>query len=73
MTIEEAKEYIPDYEAFRKEACTVCTANDWYCPFNVCDTLLKAGELDYERILRCYARHDGEMYKVFRWIRQARI
>lgn len=73
MTIEEAKEYIPDFEAFRKEACTVCTANDWYCPFNVCDTLLKAGELDYNRILKCYARHDGEMYKVFRWIKQARI
>lgn len=73
MTIEEAKEYIPDFEAFRNEACTVCTANDWYCPFNVCDTLLKAGELDYNRILKCYARHDGEMYKVFRWIKQARI
>ena len=72
MTIEEAKEYIPDFEAFRKEACTVCTANDWYCP-NVCDTLLKAGELDYNRILKCYARHDGEMYKVFRWLKQARI
>lgn len=73
MTIEEAKEYIPDFEAFRKEACTVCTANDWYCPFNVCDTLLKAGELDYNRILKCYARHDGEMYKVLRWLKQARI
>lgn len=73
MTIEEAKEYIPDFEAFRKEACTVCTANDWYCPFNVCDTLLKAGELDYNRILKCYARNDGEMYKVFRWLKKARI
>ena len=73
MTIEEAKKDIPDFEAFRKEACTVCTANDWYCPFNVCDTLLKAGELDYERILKCYARNDGEMYKVFRWLKKAKI
>lgn len=72
MTIKEAKEYIPDFEAFRNEFCSVCVANDWYCP-NVCDTLLKAGELDYNRILKCYARHDGEMYKVFRWIKQARI
>ena len=72
MTIEEAKEYIPDFDSFCKEACAVCTANDWYCP-DVCDTLLKAGELDYERILKCYARNDGEMYKVLRWLKQARI
>lgn len=72
MTIEEAKEYMPDIEAFRNEACHRCTANDWYCP-DVCDMLLKAGELDYERILKCYARNDGEMYKVFRWLKQARI
>ena len=72
MTIEEAKEYIPDFEAFRKEFCSVCVANDWYCP-NVCNALLKASELDYNRILKCYARNDGEMWKVVRWIRQARI
>lgn len=47
MTIEEAKEYIPNFEAFRNEA--------------------------YNRILKCYARNDGEMYKVFRWLKQARI
>lgn len=72
MTIEEAKEYIPNFEAFRNEFCSVCVANDWYCP-NVCDTLLKAGELDYNRILKCYTRNDGEMYKVWRWLKQARI
>lgn len=32
MTIEEAKEHIPDFEAFCKKACDLCTANDWYCP-----------------------------------------
>ena len=72
MTIEEAKEYIPDFEAFRKEFCAVCVANDWYCP-SVCDTLLKASELDYNSILKCYARNDGEMYKVWRWLKQARV
>ena len=72
MTIEEAKEYIPDFDAFRKEFCAVCVANDWYFP-NVCDTLLKASGLDYDRILKCYARYDGEMYKVLRWLKQARI
>lgn len=72
MTIEEAKEYIPDFEAFRNEFCSVCVANDWYCP-NVCDTLLKAGELDYNRILKCYARNDGEIWKVVQWLKKARI
>lgn len=72
MTIKEAKEYIPDFEAFRNEFCSVCVANDWYCP-NVCDTLLKAGELDYNRILKCYARNDGEIWKVVRWLKKARI
>lgn len=72
MTIEEAKEYIPDFEAFRNEFCSVCVANDWCCP-NVCDTLLKAGELDYNRILKCYARNDGEIWKVVQWLKKARI
>lgn len=30
MTIEEAKEYIPNFEAFRNEACATCT-EEWYC------------------------------------------
>lgn len=72
MTIEEAKEYMPDFDSFCKEACHSCTANDWYCP-DVCDMLLKASEIDYNRILKCYARNDGEIYKVLRWLKQARI
>lgn len=72
MTIEEAKEYIPDFDAFRKEACNHCTANDWYCPSD-CTTLEKARKLDYNRILKCYARNGGEMDKVFAFIRSARI
>lgn len=71
MTIEEAKEYIPDFEAFCKEACATCT-EEWYCPHN-CEILSKATKMDFNRILKCYARHDGEMYKVLRWLKQARI
>ena len=71
MTIKEAKEYIPDFETFRKEVCATCT-EEWYCPCN-CEELNKASRMDFNRILKCYARNDGEMYKVLRWIRQARI
>lgn len=72
MTIEEAKEYIPDFDVFRRAVCDSCTANDWYCPSD-CEALVKAKKLDYDRILKCYARNDGELWKVIRYIRQARI
>jgi hypothetical protein len=71
MTIEEAKEYLPDFEAFRNEACATCT-EEWYCPRN-CEDLNKASRMDYDRILKCYARNGGEMHKVFAFIRGARI
>lgn len=72
MTIEDAKAYIPDFDAFRKETCNICTANDWYCP-SECDTLKKARQLDFNRILKCYARNGGDIQKVINYIRTARI
>lgn len=71
MTIEEAKEYIPDFEAYCKEACNTCK-HEYYCP-QLCEELCKAERIDFNRILNCYARHDGEMYKVLRWLKQARV
>lgn len=71
MTTVDAREYIPNLTIFRKEACEACKQSD-YCP-QYCDTLLKAERMDFNRILKCYARHDGEMYKVLRWLKQARI
>ena len=71
MTIEEAKEYIPDFEAFCKKACNMCE-NKYCCPQR-CKDLCKAEQIDFNRILNCYARHDGEMYKVFWWLRQVRV
>lgn len=66
MTIEEAKKDIPDFDSFCRQACLRCN-NDWYCP-SYCDVLEKAERMDFNRILKCYARHDGEMYKVLRWL-----
>ena len=70
MKPEEAKEYIPNFDSFRKEACDCCS-NDWYCPSD-CETLKKAKIMDFESIQKAYARHDGEMDKVFAYIKSAR-
>lgn len=72
MTIKQATELIPDIEAFKKELCNACVANDWYCPSD-CDCLKKAQRMDFERILKSYARNDGDLKKVIRFIYQARI
>ncbi len=34
--------------------------------------IVKRG-MDFVHILKCYARNDGEMYKVLRWLEKARI
>lgn len=69
MTLEEAKQEIPDFKSFCKLACNNCTSNDWYCP-TLCITLKNAYRLNYEDILKCYARNDGDMTKVFRYIKR---
>lgn len=71
MTIEEAKEYIPDFDSFCKEACDNC-GEAGYC-HRYCEDLCKSERMDFNRILKCYARNDGETYKVLRWLKQARI
>lgn len=71
MTIEEAKKDIPDFDSFRYQGCLCCN-NEWYCP-SYCDVLEKAERMDFNRILKCYARNDGEMYKVLRWLKKTRI
>lgn len=66
MTIEEAKEYIPDFDSFCQKAREWC-GNNWYCRC-YCDTLCKAQGLDFISILEYYARNGGEMYKVLQWL-----
>lgn len=66
MTIDEAKKEIPDFETFATEFCNACTS-DAYCP-SYCDTLKKAERI-FDRVLQAYAKHDGDMVKVDRYIR----
>ena len=72
MTLDEAREEIGDIDNFYKNACYDCTANDWFCP-DECDNLKKARQIDFDRIVKAYARYDGDLSKVFRYINQAKI
>ena len=72
MTLDEAREEIGDIDSFCKNACYDCTANDWFCP-DECDNLKKAMQIDFDRIAKAYARYDGDLSKVFRYINQAKV
>lgn len=72
MTVDEARSEIHSIDCFCKNICNVCTANDWYCP-SECDTLQKARRIDFESIVKSYARNEGDLSKVFRYINQRRI
>ena len=70
MTLEEAKQEIPDFNTFANEFCNACTS-DSYCSF-YCDTLKKA-ECIFDRVQSAYARHNGDILKVDRYIKGAKI
>lgn len=72
MTLDEARKKLGNIDDFCKSACSVCTANDWYCPTE-CDTLRKARRMNFDCIIKSYARNDGDWSKVLRYINQARI
>lgn len=71
MTYAESKEEIPDIDTFCCHACNCCN-NDYYCP-SECDLLIKARKIPYYRIVKCYSRHDGDMSKVIRYIKQTKV
>lgn len=68
LPIEEAWEEIPNIDCFCKQACIHCS-NDWFCP-SFCDMLEKAIKMDFELLVKCYARNEGDWSKIFRYIKQ---
>lgn len=72
LTIEQVNEDIPTIESFIARSCDFCIANDWYCT-GYCEELLKAEKIPFEKIQAAYARHDGDMVKVHRYIKQFRL
>ena len=71
MTLEEAKKEISDIDRFCHAACIQCSS-EWFCP-TYCEMLEKARKISYERLLKCYARNDGDWRKVFRYVNRTRI
>lgn len=71
MTVWEAKQEAPDIDTLNSMLCVNCKANDWYCPTE-CDTLKKGRRLPFEKILKAYARHDGDLVKVARYIKETK-
>lgn len=72
MTEKEAREELIDIDGFCKWCCDRCTGNDWYCP-SECEVLEKARRLDFERIVKYYANHNGDIVKVCRYIKNTKI
>ena len=71
MTIEEAKKDIPTFDSFVYEMCNACT-NDGYCPsYAYCDVIRKAENM-FNRVHQAWARHDGDVRKVWNYIKQAK-
>ena len=71
IPIEEAREEIPNIDSFCKQACINCS-NDWFCP-SFCDTLEKAIKMDFELLVKCYARSDGDWKRIYRYIKYAKV
>lgn len=72
MELEQAKKELPDFASFCSMMCNCWCRCDWYCP-TPCKEIEKAEKIDFERIQNCYARHDGDMTKVVRYIRSTKI
>lgn len=72
MTFEEAKEELIDMNNFRSLMCDVYCKHDYYCPTD-CDVLEKANRMNFDRIIRSYARNDGDIVKVYNFIKQANV
>jgi len=69
MTLEQAKEELPNWNEFWKKLCDHCIENDLDCP-DLCPTLEKSKRVPFISIQEAYARHDGELWKVARYINQ---
>ena len=69
MTIEEAKQDIPSFDSFVDEMCNACTS-DGYCP-SYCDVICKSEKM-FDRVQQAWARHDGDVRKVWNYIKQAK-
>lgn len=72
MTIEQAKIEIPDLETYFRLDCDTDCNLDYYCPSD-CKDHTKARKLGIDKIQSAYARHDGDLWEVTKYIRRASV
>ena len=72
LSLEQARYEIGDIDSLCSQVCGCCTANDWYCPTE-CAVIEKARKMDFDRIVKSYARNWGDLKKVIRYIKQAKV
>lgn len=70
FSYEQAKEDLKDINNFCHLACVHCN-NDWFCPSH-CAMLEKAKKLDFDLLVKSYARNEGDWSKVFRYIKRTK-
>ena len=70
MTIEEAKQELPTFDSFADKFCNHCF-NDIICNMD-CKVIQKAEKM-FDRVQQAYARHNGDIVKVDRYIKEAKI
>lgn len=71
MTLEEAKQEIPDLKTYFSMDCEDCQ-NDYYCP-SECNHQIKARRLGINKIQSAYARYNGDLYEVANYVRRASV
>lgn len=69
MTIDEAKEeYGCNADDMCKNLCSLCNANDWYCPSD-CEPLEWIRN-NYDKAIKRLAELDGDCVEMFRRIKR---
>lgn len=69
MTLDEAKKEIPTFDSFADKFCACCY-NDVICNMH-CKTMQKVEKM-FDRVQQAYARHDGDIMKIDRYIKNAK-
>jgi hypothetical protein len=67
MTVLEARNDIQNIEQLCNRICCNCPVDELFCP-TPCIELEKAIRMPFEKLLRCYARSNGDLKEVLKYI-----
>lgn len=69
MTLEQAKDDLPNFDMLLSLMCDGCSSED-YCP-SYCSTLEKAKKIPFEKLQIKYQKVDGDLVKLWNYIKRA--